>query len=296
MTTTGATTGDRPIDVPPSPPDAGDAALAARALELAGLVIEPGTRTPADRALGRTLLAEAFVAAARAVTRDPSLRTLEAARAALEATGELGRAAGGDAPARTVVQALTSDGDGDARNVAGLRLAEVTVGQLLRTARGKPRRALTPRRRAIYYAGAFALVVAAVVVPRFGPRPRWESYRWKVSSVEPSYKVTGTLGEHGFYDLIFHTQNQSNPWVVIDMLAPRSVDHVVIRNRQDCCIDRGLPMVVELGMDGESFTPVARRTEPFDTWTVDFAPREARYMRIRAEATTVLHLVEIQIS
>lgn len=34
--------------------------------------------------------------------------------------------------------------------------------------------------------------------------------------------------------------------------------------------------------------------EASSQWTVDFAAREARYVRIRSEATTVLHLAEIR--
>ncbi len=82
---------------------------------------------------------------------------------------------------------------------------------------------------------------------------------------------------------------------MVDMLDVRDVKRIIVENRTDCCQDRGLPMIVELrGADG-TYVEVARRTTPFDTWEPTISFMATRYVRIRAEGKTFLHLREIDI-
>jgi hypothetical protein len=84
--------------------------------------------------------------------------------------------------------------------------------------------------------------------------------------------------------------------VSIDMLAPQTIHRIAIKNRGDCCSDRGLPLVVEVADEDRRFIEVGRRTMVFETWTIELHPRRARYVRLRAQATTILHFEDVQIS
>jgi hypothetical protein len=56
-----------------------------------------------------------------------------------------------------------------------------------------------------------------------------------------------------------------------------------------------VPLVVELSGDGQSWTEVARRRELFYEWTAWFSARQARYVRLRADHPSALHLGSVQI-
>ena len=94
---------------------------------------------------------------------------------------------------------------------------------------------------------------------------------------------------------MLHTEYEANPWMVIDLLKLRPVHGVSIRNREDCCDERCIPLVVEVAGDDQHFVEVARQGETFDVWKAEFPARQARYVRLRVEATTMLHLREIKI-
>jgi len=268
---------------------------AARARTYAGLLLEDEASSRPDLRLARLLLRESFIAAASAITGSEACRTLDQAKSALEAHPDVATAEGGAYRLLTMAAELGSEGE---PRLPVLREAESLVAELVAAAYGKrkPRRVRPGRRWLI--GGALLLAVGVVAGPRLirlMAHHRWDKYRWHSSSASSGFKANGTLGEHQIADLVFHTEFENGPWVVIDMLESRSIDRIVIMNRQDCCFDRGLPLLVEVGNDGVTFTPVGRQTTLFDTWTVDFAAREARYVRIRSEGATILHLAEIRI-
>jgi hypothetical protein len=95
--------------------------------------------------------------------------------------------------------------------------------------------------------------------------------------------------------LMFHTDVDNEPWVEIDLGAPKTVHRVDVANRSKCCADRALPLVVELSTDQKAWTRVARRDEPFGIWTAQFRPRVARYVRLKALRRTILHLKSIAV-
>jgi hypothetical protein len=89
---------------------------------------------------------------------------------------------------------------------------------------------------------------------------------------------------------MFHTETENDPWIEIDLGAPKKVIRVEVINRGDCCADRAVPLVAEVSTDRMKWAQVARREEPFGTWKASFPARVARYVRLRAARHTVLHL------
>jgi hypothetical protein len=92
------------------------------------------------------------------------------------------------------------------------------------------------------------------------------------------------------FGLMFHTEIENNPWVEIDLGAPKQIHRIEVINRSDCCEDRATPLVAEVSTDRASWTPVGRREEEFGSWKLSFPPRTARYVRLRATRHTALHL------
>jgi hypothetical protein len=148
------------------------------------------------------------------------------------------------------------------------------------------------RRRAI--AALVVLVTSIIMGAYFASRP-WHRYTFKASSVAPSYREEGPLNLLQAAELVVQTKTENGPWVEVDLQKTRKVGAVVLRNRHDCCQDRGVPMVVELADEDRQWTVVASRNKKFDTWKARFTPTEARYVRIRSTARTAIGLREIQI-
>lgn len=142
--------------------------------------------------------------------------------------------------------------------------------------------------------GPRGLLVAAFVALTGCGKP-WDDYRWTASSAAFGLPVSGTLDHRGQHDLLLHTAEEANPWLVVDMLEDRPITRVVVKNRLDCCQERGLPMVVELRAANGSYVEVARRATPFDTWEIGVVPARVRYLRVRVEQKTFLHLHAIEI-
>ncbi len=271
-----------------------DYAACARAQ--AGLLLEDEASSRPDLRVAQLLLRESFIAAASAITSE-TCQTLSQAKSALESHPGFAAAEGGQGRSLTIGAELGPESE---PRLPVLREAESLVADLVAAAYGRPKPRRAPPGRRWLIGGALLVAVGVIAGPRLirlMTHPRWKNYRWHSSSASSGFKADGTLGERGSaeFDLVFHTDLQTGPWVVIDMLESRSIDRVVIVNRRDCCFERGLPLVVEVGNDGVVFAPVGRQNTLFDTWTVDFAARDARYVRIRSESATILHLAEVRI-
>lgn len=111
---------------------------------------------------------------------------------------------------------------------------------------------------------------------------------FKTSSAQP-----GCAAEENCAKLMFHTTNDVEPWVEIDLGAVERVRLIEVGNRPDCCQDRAVPLVAELSTDRKSWRQVARRDTDFSTWTAKFPRTAARYVRLRAPRTTMLHLENV---
>lgn len=96
-------------------------------------------------------------------------------------------------------------------------------------------------------------------------------------------------------DILFHTQEEDNPWFEIDLKAPTSFRQIDVHNRSDCCPDRAVPLVIEISDDRQKWQEIARRNETFDVWTATFNEQKARYVRARALRHTTLHLEKMAI-
>jgi hypothetical protein len=93
----------------------------------------------------------------------------------------------------------------------------------------------------------------------------------------------------------FHTQEEKQPWLQLDLQRSGTISRLRISNRQDCCQERAVPLIVEVSRDGEEWREAARRKEAFDVWTPEFDPIAARYVRLRVGKRSILHLSEVQV-
>ena len=265
-----------------------------RSLAMAGRALDPNASGGPDLALAHLLLGYALLAAARANDRDEGILSARDAVVAVERSGELGRAAGSAARGRAVLACLeTGQEAGLARD--DLVQAELLVGSLLHALRAESVNGRAARWRRAGFALLVAGIVAVIMVPTLMRGGPWEKYRWMASSAVDGFSTTGTLGQHGPFQLVFHTNQEAGPWILIDLLKLRTIHSLSIRNREDCCDERCIPLVVEVAGDDQHFVEVARRKDAFDVWKVEFPARQVRYVRLRVEATTIFHLREIVI-
>ena len=95
--------------------------------------------------------------------------------------------------------------------------------------------------------------------------------------------------------LLFHTDPELNPWVEFDLGAPKTIQRLEITNRTDCCSDRAVPLIVESSTDRANWTPIGQRDTEFQTWTLTFKPRLARYVKLRVPRNTTFHLKDVAI-
>jgi hypothetical protein len=93
--------------------------------------------------------------------------------------------------------------------------------------------------------------------------------------------------------IFFHTNEEYSPWVELDLGTAQTVGRVEVTNRDDCCAERAVPLVVEVSVDQKRWREVIRRVEPFQTWTGSFKPESARYVRLRVTRRSVLHLSRV---
>lgn len=136
-------------------------------------------------------------------------------------------------------------------------------------------------------------VVCAVVLgtPYLLRGPDLASSRsFKLSSVYGDCNARGKCG-----DLMFHTQFENNPWIVLDLGELKTVRSVEAKNRTDCCAERAVPLVIELGKDHRKFREVARRDSDFTTFRASFPAEKARYVRLRSPRHTALHLETVTV-
>jgi hypothetical protein len=95
--------------------------------------------------------------------------------------------------------------------------------------------------------------------------------------------------------MFFHTTEEDKPWVEIDLGAPQKFSRVEVVNREDCCPERAVPLVIEVSDDQKNWRDVARRTEVFREWETTFNQVSARYVRARVDRRSVLHLVRLTV-
>jgi hypothetical protein len=96
-------------------------------------------------------------------------------------------------------------------------------------------------------------------------------------------------------DIFFHTVEEAEPWLEIDLGRPTGFSVVEVTNRSDCCPDRAVPLAIEVSNDRTTWREVARRKETFSEWRAKFKSQQARYVRLRALRRTLLHLEKVAV-
>ena len=263
-----------------------------KALTLAGCALDTNALGGSSLRLGRLLLREAFVAAARTICKDDKIESIESAAIALQAQKKIGDSVWSNTEIGDTVATLIATTPPDE---VALARAELEVTRLVEQAAGAPKFTRAVRISHWVIASLAAVVVMVVGFSYFALRRPWLDYTWFASSAWPGFPQYGKLSDHGQYDLIFHTNEEANPWVVVDMHETRSVKYVRVVNRTDWGRERGLPLILDLAGTDQHYQSVSSRAAPFDVWDVTFPPHKARYVRLRATGVTILHFREVQI-
>lgn len=141
-----------------------------------------------------------------------------------------------------------------------------------------------------------ALVVAAsALLPKATAKPNLlDGKPWRASSRFPGVCDPGKMDCGGARtSIFFHTNADASPWVEFDLGKPETFGSATVVNRHDCCAERAVPLLLEVSDDRSGWREVARRDETFSTWQVSFAPTTARYVRLRVDRQTFLHLTSV---
>jgi hypothetical protein len=155
-------------------------------------------------------------------------------------------------------------------------------------------------RRSRTAVGAF--LGLAVALTTFGAvawtGPDWADGKpWKASSsaaeCHPERRMCGSEATTAF----FMTKEEDQPWYVVDLGAPKRVHRVDVTNRLDAQQAAAVPLVVETSLDGQTFEPRAVHERAFTRLHFRFpgAGFEARYVRLRVDRRSVLHLEAVQV-
>ncbi|KAI8498801.1 hypothetical protein Bbelb_232540, partial [Branchiostoma belcheri] len=105
----------------------------------------------------------------------------------------------------------------------------------------------------------FAMTQAQVEAARYKCKPRENIARgrpaWQSTTYEGEYPSKGEAGNavDGNRETLYnvhvcaHTLDENDPWWYVDLGSPRSIERVVIFNREDCCSERLSPFRVHVG-------------------------------------------------
>jgi hypothetical protein len=107
-------------------------------------------------------------------------------------------------------------------------------------------------------------------------------------------ETTGAV-DGKLYGIGFHTNNEDRPWLQIDLQRVHPVHQVITYNSDHCCFERAVPLVIQVSTDAKAYREVARREKPFGVWRADFAPVQARYVKLTVDRTSMLHLAEVEV-
>jgi hypothetical protein len=179
---------------------------------------------------------------------------------------------------------------------------ETAARALLDLARAPERALQGAFARRFFRVGASTLLVALVVLATgFAlrgavlPPNLAEGRPWRASSAYPRFSPETGIVEGRATRIFFHTERENQPWVEIDLGSPMSVARVDITNRRDFGRDRAVPLIIEGSLDGEAWTELGNIATPFVARTIEFDPRELRYVRARSTKRTMLHLEAFEV-
>ncbi len=137
--------------------------------------------------------------------------------------------------------------------------------------------------------------VVAVAVDRLGPDLA-SGKTWRASSdlgVPICHSPEQTCDDSPYY--FFHTRAEHNPWIEIDLGAPSTFTKVRVENREECCYERAVPLVLEVSDDRKQWHQRAWRKQEFTSWTAQLPPTTARFVRLRVKGQGPLHLKAVRV-
>ncbi len=184
--------------------------------------------------------------------------------------------------------------------IAARTLQRVAHNLVALTERSRPQMSRLLLQRVTRSGGLLLLLIATVLAATMGRdflERRADLSVNKPWSASSSYEVACQSPKRhcNDKDYFFHTQEEPNPWLELDLQRRERISGVRVINRRDCCAERAVPLVVELSSDHETWREVARRDEPFASWRASFAPQEARWVRLRVARRSLLHLSDVRV-
>lgn len=118
---------------------------------------------------------------------------------------------------------------------------------------------------------------------------------YRASSAYEGHKTRGLVGEARSSGMFVHTKEEMNPWVEIDLPEPKMISRIRVKNRDDCCKDRAVPLVAEVRDKDGKLTEVGRKTEIWKSWDLKFPPIEAKSVRLSIPRKEFLHIGSVEI-
>jgi len=286
---------------------AGDRVLRVRggnAVRAADRLLDPPDGSPSQPALAMSLYREAcpwLLAAAQVAPVGQALGPLLSR--AVDALPALGVAA----PDSAVVDALLLDAPAfaalsDTEQGASARAVQRWLGGLLEHLELTHGEVLQLRFERSVRIGALSIVATALAVAgalgvahaRRGPDLA-AGKPWRASSSYDACQPAQRWCAGARTAIFFHTREDPTPWLEIDLESVQRVSRIEVKNRSDYGPERAVPLVVETSTDGVQYWPVARRVETFDQWNATFPPRSARYVRLKVERPSFLHLERVSV-
>ncbi len=145
---------------------------------------------------------------------------------------------------------------------------------------------------------AVLVLVPVIVIPvrhALAPKDLAEGRPWRASSkladCHPAQiECAGTRTA-----IFFHTLQENEPWVEIDLGKPTTFRTVSVLNRSDGYGDRAFPLQLEVSDDQREWKALARQETDVRAWTIDLPPTTARFVRLKAMKSTLLHLNAVRI-
>jgi F5/8 type C domain len=166
-----------------------------------------------------------------------------------------------------------------------------------RWARFSRRWARLGRRLRVASFAMLAATAVALVAGEVGLKPdRFHAgATWRASSGGWNFPSHGNGSAVLGSAIFFHTNSEKNPWIEVDLGQTVPITTVEVTNRLDCCSTRALPLVIEVATEPNVWTEMARRRRNFIVWKATFDERPARYVRVRVDGSSMLHLTDLVI-
>jgi hypothetical protein len=140
---------------------------------------------------------------------------------------------------------------------------------------------------------AAALAISPALRLRMFPPDLAAGRPWKASSHDLGLPESGN-GPATSGDVFFHTRSEYNPFVEIDLGGEHVVRSLLVENRTECCLERALPLNVEV-WDGNAWQLIAQRRAFFKTWKYDVTPVRTTKLRFRRPGNGYFHLKRISV-